>query len=358
MLNKIKNNIDAGIPLNADELMFLYNMDDMSVLAALSGNIREQINGKNVYYNRNFHLEPSNVCVHRCKFCSYRRNSEDEAGAWTMSLNQIKEYCREKYKPGMTEVHIVGSVNPNKDFTYYLDVIKLVRSLLPPIVKIKGYSAIEIADMCTKAGLSFNDGLIKLKEAGLDAIPGGGAEIFNKEIREIICPDKPNADVYLQLHKTAHQLGIHTNATMLFGHIEERRHRVEHMLMIRDLQDITGGFDAFIPLKYRVSNNELGKGKKEVDIIEVLKTFAISRLALNNIPHIKSYWPMLGKELCQLSLLFGADDIDGTINDSTKIYSMAGAEEKSPILLASELASLAEHAGFIAVERDSYYNIL
>ncbi|MEG2849315.1 MAG: aminofutalosine synthase MqnE, partial [Bacteroidales bacterium] len=164
MLNKIKNNIDAGIPLNADELMFLYNMDDMSVLAALSGNIREQINGKNVYYNRNFHLEPSNVCVHRCKFCSYRRNSEDEAGAWTMSLNQIKEYCREKYKPGMTEVHIVGSVNPNKDFTYYLDVIKLVRSLLPPIVKIKGYSAIEIADMCTKAGLSFNDGLIKLKE--------------------------------------------------------------------------------------------------------------------------------------------------------------------------------------------------
>ncbi|MEF9930840.1 MAG: aminofutalosine synthase MqnE, partial [Bacteroidales bacterium] len=146
--------------------------------------------------------------------------------------------------------------------------------------------------------------------------------------------------------------------TMLFGHIEERWHRVEHMLMIRDLQDITGGFDAFIPLKYRVSNNELGKGKKEVDIIEVLKTFAISRLALNNIPHIKSYWPMLGKELCQLSLLFGADDIDGTINDSTKIYSMAGAEEKSPILLASELASLAEHAGFIAVERDSYYNIL
>lgn len=358
MLNKITDKINNGTSLNSEELMFLYNTDDMSVLAALSGTVRERINGKNVYYNRNFHMEPSNVCVHRCKFCSYRRDSENQEGAWTMSLEQIKEYCLEKYRPGMTEVHIVGSVNPNKDFNYYLNIIKIVRELLPPIVKIKGYSAIEIADMCTLAGLSYNEGLKMFKEAGLDAIPGGGAEIFNKEIRDIICPDKPDAGVWLQVHKQAHELGIHSNATMLFGHIEKRKHRIEHMLMIRELQAQTGGFDAFIPLKYRVSNNELGQGKKEADIIEVLKTFAISRLALDNIPHIKSYWPMLGKELCQLSLLFGADDIDGTINDSTKIYSMAGAEDKNPGLSASELTDLAEHAGFRAVERDSYYKIL
>lgn len=358
MLTKITHKTDIGSPLTKEELMYLYNECSLSTLAALSGRVRERINGKNVYYNRNFHLEPSNVCVHRCKFCSYRRNSEKEAGAWTMSLEQIKEYCLEKYRPGMTEVHIVGSVNPNKDFNYYLNAIKIVRELLPAAVTIKGYSAIEIADMCTQAGLSLQQGLTMLKEAGLDAIPGGGAEIFNQEIREQICPDKPNAQVWLQVHKEAHQLGIHSNATMLFGHIETMEHRVEHMLLLRELQEQTNGFDAFIPLKYRSSNNELGEGKKEVDIIEVSKVFSISRLALNNIPHIKSYWPMLGKELCQVSLLFGADDIDGTINDSTKIYSMAGAEEQNPGLSAEELIEIAQHAGFKAVERDSYYNVI
>lgn len=339
-------------------LLELYESEDLSRLAELAGTIRERLNGRNVYYNRNFHLEPSNVCVHRCKFCSYRRNSEDEAGAWTMSLEQVKQYCLEKYLPGMTEVHIVGSVNPNRDFIYYLDVIRLVRSLLPPVVKIKGYSAIEIADMCTSAGLSFRDGLRELQAAGLDAIPGGGAEIFSPQVREVICPDKPDAQTWLQVHREAHKLGIHTNATMLFGHIETREQRIDHLLMLRELQAETGGFDAFIPLKYRTANNELGKGHREADLIEVLKTFAISRIALQNFTHIKSYWPMLGKELCQLSLLFGADDIDGTINDSTKIYSMAGAEEQKPGLSAQELEKLAQQAGFIAVERDSYYNCI
>ncbi len=350
--------IASGTPLNTEELMDLYNTCDMSLLAELSGKARERLNGKNVYYNRNFHLEPSNVCVHRCRFCSYRRNSESEEGAWTMSLEQIKQYCMEKYVPGMTEVHIVGSVNPDRNFGYYLDIIKEVRKLLPPIVKIKGYSAVEIADMCAGEGIPVREGLSQLKEAGLDALPGGGAEIFNKQIREIICPDKPDAQAWLNVHKEAHRLGIRTNATMLFGHMETREQRIEHLLMLRELQEQTGGFDAFIPLKYRTANNELGKEHKEADITEVLKTFAISRLALQNIKHIKSYWPMLGKELCQLSLLFGADDIDGTINDSTKIYSMAGAEEKNPGLSAKELEQIAERAGFTAVERDSHYNII
>lgn len=340
-----------------EELLALYECADLSSLAERAGTIREHFNGKNVYYNRNFHLEPSNVCVHRCKFCSYRRNSDNEPGAWTMSLEQIKQYCLEKYIPGMTEVHIVGSVNPNRDFAYYLDIIRLVRTLLPPEVKIKGYSAIEIADMCTSAGLSIRDGLLELQAAGLEAIPGGGAEIFAPEIRQLICPDKPDAQTWLQVHREAHKLGIHTNATMLFGHIETREQRIDHLLLLRELQEETGGFDAFIPLKYRAANNELGVGHREADLIEVLKTFAISRIALHNFPHIKSYWPMLGKELCQLSLLFGADDIDGTINDSTKIYSMAGAEEQKPGLSAQELQRLAEQAGFTAIERDSYYNM-
>lgn len=342
----------------AKELLELYEIDDLSLLSKIASEIREELNGKNVYYNRNFHLEPSNVCIHKCKFCSYRRNSEDENGAWTMSLKQIREYCKEKYLPGITEVHIVGSVNPNREFNYYLNAIKEVRSTLPLSVKIKCYSAVEIADMCSSANLSLKEGLTLLKEAGMDAIPGGGAEIFNKEIRDIICPDKIDAQTWLEVHKQAHNLKINTNATMLFGHIESREHRVEHMLMIRELQRETNGFDAFIPLKYRAANNPLGVEHKEVDIVEVLKTFAISRIALNNVPHIKAYWPMLGKELTQHALLFGADDIDGTINDSTKIYSLAGAEEQNPGLSANELIYLAQAAGYNAVERDSYYNIL
>lgn len=373
MLNGITEKIDRNIPLGRDELMFLYDREDLDLLAALAGKMRERHNGRTVYYNRNFHLEPSNVCSHRCRFCSYRRDSDTDEGAWTMSIEEVEKYLKDKYEPDMTEVHIVGSVNPSRDFDYYMEIIRTARRILPSRVTIKGYSAIEIADMCKGAGISYEQGLKKLMDAGLEAIPGGGAEIFDPKIRKLICPDKPDAAVWMEVHRTAHRLGLHTNATMLFGHIESRKHRVEHLLALRELQDETGGFDAFIPLKYRIANNALGipadiSGgireketetlpfvEREADITEVLRTFAISRLALHNIPHIKSYWPMLGKDLCQLSLLFGADDIDGTINDSTRIYSMAGAEEQHPGLSARELVFMAEKAGFTAVERDSYY---
>lgn len=373
MLNLIEDKINNNAPLDREELLYLYNLQDMSKLAYLANLVRVRLNGDRVYYNRNFHLEPSNICRHRCKFCSYRRDSADEPGAWTMSIEEIESYCRAKYQPGMTEVHIVGSVNPDKKFEYYRDVIAKVREIMPQEVKIKGYSAVEIWDMCEQAGYTLEEGMAKLIDAGLNAIPGGGAEIFNQEIREKICPDKIDAQKWLQVHRVAHKLGLHTNATMLFGHIESREHRVEHLLMLRNLQEETRGFDAFIPLKYRIANNVLGTGCRggeiyreegsvnvecEADIVEVLKTFAISRLALNNVPHIKAYWPMLGKELCQMALIFGADDMDGTINDSTKIYSMAGAEEQKPGLEVAQLQHLAESAGFKAVERDSYYNVI
>ena len=342
----------------AKELLELYQSADLSELSALANKIREEKNGNMVFYNKNFHIEPSNVCVHRCKFCSYRRDNDEQDGAWTMSIPQIEKYCKEKYKEGMTEVHIVGSVNPSRSFDYYLDVIKTVKSNVANDVCVKCYSAVEIADMCTSAGLSLQEGIKMLKDAGMSSIPGGGAEIFTPKIRNIICPDKITADQWLAVHEEAHKQKIHTNATMLFGHIESREDRIDHLLRLRELQDKTGGFNAFIPLKFRSANNELGNEFNEASTIEVLKTFAISRIALDNIQHIKAYWPMLGKDLCQHALLFGADDIDGTINDTTKIYSMAGAEDKNPGLGEGELIELAKRVGYKAVERDSYYNII
>ncbi len=347
----MKNRIDL------DSALKLYDSFEMNALSELASEIRQRYNGDKVYFNRNFHVEPSNICRHRCKFCSYRRDNSLQAGAWSMSLEEIRDYCREKYTDGMTEVHVVGSVHPDKDLDYYVSVIETIRKEVKPDVTIKAYSAVEIDDMAKYSGKSWSEVLSILKEAGLGALPGGGAEIFEPSVRVQICPDKADADTWLEIHRTAHNLGIRTNCTMLFGHLESRRDRISHMFALRDLQDETKGFDAFIPLLFKASNNSLSH-LGELDLIEVLKTFAISRIVLDNIPHIKSYWPMLGKELCQLSLLYGADDIDGTINDSTKIYSMAGSAETNPGMSANDLEQIATSCGYRAVERDSFYNEL
>jgi len=341
--------------IGREEAMALWDIQDMNTLSSMATEIRKSINGDSVFYNRNFHLEPSNVCIHRCKFCSYRRECDTETGAWTMNTQEIKDYCKEKYEPGMTEVHIVGSVHPGKDYNYYYSVIEAVREVLPSNVAIKAYSAVEIDDMCKSSGKSPHEVLSDLKFRGLSALPGGGAEIFAPEIRKQICPDKADGERWLEIHEAAHNIGLRTNATMLFGHIESRAHRIDHMIALRELQDKTGGFDAFIPLLFKAANNPMSH-LGEASFMEILKTFAISRIVLDNIPHIKSYWPMLGKELCQLSLLYGADDIDGTINDSTKIYSMAGSEEKNPNMTAHDLERIAAGCGYKAVERDSFYN--
>jgi aminodeoxyfutalosine synthase len=341
--------------LSLEQLLSLYNDAPLSELSFMADKIRRSINGNNVLYNRNFHIEPSNICIHRCEFCSYRRENSTQEGAWSMSLEQIEQYCRDKYIPGMTEVHIVGSVHPEKDFDYYLQIIKKVRKILPKEVAIKGYSAVEIFDM--SRGRPIIETLLHLKEAGLDAIPGGGAEILKDSVREKICPDKCTASQWLEIHKIAHRVGIRSNATMLFGHIESRKERLEHILKIRDLQDETSGFDAFIPLKYLTEGN-IAAGKYNitpVSITEIMRTYAISRIALDNVKHIKAYWPMLGKENMSMALLFGADDIDGTINDSTKIYSMAGACDTRPSISVSELCGMVHSAGYVPVERDSFY---
>lgn len=341
--------------IGKEEALELYNIQDLNILSEKALQIREKLNGRTVWYNKNFHLEPSNVCMHNCKFCSYRRTSNSQPGAWTMSLEEVNEYCLEKFQEGTTEVHVVGSVHPQKDINYYYRVIETIRKSLPPSVTIKAFSAVEIDDMAKNAGLEIKVVLKELIKRGVSALPGGGAEIFDPQIRAQICPDKANAQRWLEIHETAHKLGMNTNATMLFGHIESRENRIDHLLMLRELQDKTGGFDAFIPLLFKAANNPMSY-LGEVDSIEVLKTFAISRIVLDNFPHIKSYWPMLGKELCQLTLLYGADDIDGTINNSTKIYSMAGSKEQKPIMTSANLKKIAAECNMIAVERDSFYN--
>jgi len=263
-------------------------------------------------------------------------------------------YARQKYHPDITEVHITGSVHPQRNLFFYVDLVKALRATLPLQVTIKAFSAIEIDGMCRMAGTSHLDGLSLLKESGLGAIPGGGAEIFDPTVRQQICPDKADASTWLSIHDTAHRLGIASNATMLFGHIESVQHQIDHLERIRNQQDKSGGFTAFIPLKYRSANNELSH-IKEAGLLQTLRLFAVSRLFLDNIPHIKAYWPMLGREVTQMALLFGADDLDGTIQQSTKIYTMAGAEEQNPGLTREELCSLVETAGYCAVERDSFY---
>lgn len=349
---QIEKKVSEGFPLSKEEIIYLYDYPDLAILSSLANIVRERKNGKKVFYKCNFHIEPSNICRHRCEFCSYRRESEHQPGAWSMSIEQIRRYCREKYTKGMSEVHIVGSVHPERKFDYYDEIIRVVREELPEDVAIKAYSAVEIIDMCTDDGLvnvrEIEEVLARLKRSGLTELPGGGAEILDDRIREKICPDKATSEQWIEVHRVAHKLGISSNATMLFGHIESREDRVNHIIKIRDLQAESGGFGAFIPLKYHSANNLVSEkySISEVDTVEIMRTFAISRIALDNIPHIKAYWPMLGRENAQLALLFGADDIDGTINDSTKIYSLAGAEEQNPGMEESELISIVKSAGF------------
>ena len=325
--------------------------------------MRRQLNGDRIWYNRNFHIEPSNICTHRCRFCSYRRDDAAQPGAWSMELEKIRPYCEEKYEPGMTEIHIVGSVQPDRKLDYYAGILREVRRFADghatearPIT-IKAYTAVEIDDMCRFGGITPEECLRLLQEAGLETMPGGGAEIFAPHVRRQVCPDKATAERWLDIHRTAHRLGIPTNCTMLFGHVDSREDRVDHLLALRALQAETGGFNAFIPLKFKARGNALSQ-LGEISEEEVLRTFAIARLALDNIPHIKAYWPMLGKDLAFEAMAWGADDLDGTINDSTRIYSLAGAADQRPVLTVDELRQRAAATGWTAVERDSFYHLL
>ncbi len=354
-LAKIAEKVYNDQRITYDEGLLLFEKADLGFLGVLADHVRVKNNGNYTFFNRNFHFEPTNICIYNCKFCSYKRKI-NEPGSWEYSYDDLLGRLKEYDGKPLTEIHIVGGVHPKRDLHYYGKMLQLVKSHRPDI-HIKAFTAIELDFMIRKAGMELREGLKLLKDYGLDSIPGGGAEIFNEEIRKQVCFEKSDSELWLEIHRIAHELGIPSNATILYGHIEGYSDRIDHMSRLRELQDLTGGFNVFIPLKYKKENNLLSEAG-EVSVLEDLRNFAVSRIFLDNFDHIKAYWPMIGKEIAQLSLAFGVDDIDGTIDDSTKIYSMAGSEDKSPKLSTEELVRIIKEAKRVPVERDTLYNKL
>jgi aminodeoxyfutalosine synthase len=339
-----------------EEGMFLFEKASLGLSATLANYIREKKHGNKTYFNRNFHIEPTNVCVFSCKFCSYSRLYAHRDEGWALTKEQMMDIVKSYDGKAVTEVHIVGGVHPKMNLDFFCDFITQIKEHRPDL-HVKGFTAVELDYMFRKAKLSVNEGMKRLHEAGLQSMPGGGAEIFDEEIRNQICHDKVDAKGWLEIHEEAHKLGMHTNATMLYGHIENYGHRIDHMSRLRNLQDQTHGFNTFIPLKFRNKNNDMSH-VPESSIIGDMKMYAVARIYMDNFPHLKAYWPMLGRQNAQLSLSFGVDDMDGTIDDSTKIYSMAGSEEQNPAMSTDELVLLISQAGREAVERDTLYNVV
>jgi len=354
-LREISQKVIDNQRITESDALLLYQEADLGLVGALANYVREQKHGDKTFFNKNFHIEPTNVCIYSCTFCSYSRKIA-QAGSWEHSLEKIEEMARSYKGSGVTEVHIVGGVHPHRDLHYYGEMIQRIKAILPEI-HVKGFTAVELEFMIKKARVSVKEGLRKLKEYGLDSIPGGGAEIFDAEIRRQLCDEKSSTENWLHIHQMAHEVGFHSNATILYGHVETYRHRIDHMNRLRELQDKTGMFQAYIPLKFRKENNQLSH-IGEVTTIEDLKNYAVSRIFLDNFPHLKAYWPMIGKSTAQLSLSFGVDDIDGTIDDTTKIYSMAGVEDKTPQMTTQALVKLIKEVKRTPMERDTLYHEL
>ena len=355
-LKNIAEKVYNNLRISFDEGVLLFEKGSLSFLGALANFIREKKHGDNTYFNRNFHIEPTNVCVFSCNFCSYSRLYAHKEEGWELTVDQMMNIVKSYDNKPVTEVHIVGGVHPKLNLPFFLELLKKIKTHRPSL-HIKGFTAVELDYMFRKAKVTTEEGLQLSKDAGLDSLPGGGAEIFHPEIRTQICDDKVDAKGWLAIHKTAHQLGMHSNATILFGHIEKFEHRIDHMNQLRELQDETNGFNTFIPLKFRNKDNGMSN-ISESSLIEEMKVYAVSRIYLDNFNHIKAYWPMLGRNNAQLSLSFGVNDVDGTIDDTTKIYSMAGSEEQNPSMNTEELVTLIKQVKRIPIERDTLYNVI
>ena len=355
-LKAIALKVKVGKRITPDEGVYLFEKADTGFLGVLANHVRETKNGNRTYFNRNFHIEPTNVCVFSCKFCSYSRTLKNREEGWELSEQQIMDIVHSFDNKPVTEVHIVGGVHPKMDLHYFIGVIQKIKAHRPDL-HVKGFTAVELDYMFRKAKVSIRQGMEMLHNAGLDSLPGGGAEIFDPAVRMEICADKCDANTWLEIHRTAHQLGMHSNATILYGHIESYRDRINHMDQLRSLQDETGGFNTFIPLKFRNKGNEMSD-IAEVSVVEDLRNYAVSRIYLDNFNHIKAYWPMIGRTTAGLSQAFGVDDLDGTIDDTTKIYSMAGAEDQNPSLTTEQLIQLVRDSGRQPVERDTLYNVV
>lgn len=355
-LYRIGEKILAAERITAAEGEELFERGSLPFLGALANHVRERMHGDRTYFNRNFHIEPTNVCVFSCQFCSYSRLYAHRDEGWELSQEQMLDIVKKYDGKPVTEVHIVGGVHPKMNLEYFIELLQKIKAHRPGM-HIKGFTAVELDYMFRKAKLSVEEGMHRLHAAGLDSLPGGGAEIFHPDIRALICADKVDAEGWLHIHEAAHREGMHTNATMLYGHIESYAHRVDHMERLRQLQDRTGGFNTFIPLKFRNKENDMSH-VAESSVVEDMKMYAVARLYMDNFPHLKAYWPMLGRQNAQLTLSFGVNDLDGTIDDTTKIYSMAGSEEQTPSLSTAQLVSLIKQVGREPVERDTLYNVV
>ncbi len=355
-LKKIAEKVKQQIRISDEEGILLFEKGSLPFVGVLANFIRERLHGDTTYFNRNFHIEPTNVCVFSCKFCSYSRLYAKKEEGWELSIEQMLDIVKTYDGKPITEVHIVGGVHPKMNMAYFVELMQKIKAHRPDL-HVKAFTAVELDYMFRKAKLTVEEGMKQLHDAGLDSLPGGGAEIFAPEIREQICADKVDGAGWLQIHETAHNLGMHTNATMLYGHIEKYEHRIDHMRRLRELQDKTGGFNTFIPLKFRNQDNDMSY-VTESTITEDMRLYAIARIYLDNFPHLKAYWPMLGRDNAQLSLSFGVNDIDGTIDDSTKIYSMAGSEEQTPAMSTEQLVTLIKQVKRKPVERDTLYNVV
>ena len=353
---EIARKVEQGERISTEECLDLYENGDLGFLGALANTIRDRKHGDKTYFNKNFHLEPTNVCLYTCTFCSYSRLIKKRDEGWELSLDEMMDQIKAYDDQAVTEVHIVGGVLPQYDLQFYTDLFKSIKEHRPEL-HVKALTPVEYHYIFKKGKVSYEEGMKRMLEAGLDSMPGGGAEIFHPEIRDQIAGGKCSGEQWLEIHRVWHKLGKRSNATMLYGHIEKYEHRVHHLNALRELQDETGGFQTYIPLKFRNKGNQM-EHIPEVSVVEDLRNYAIGRIFLDNFDHVKAYWPMIGRDTAQLSLAFGVDDIDGTIDDTTKIYSMAGSEEQNPAMSTSDLVRLIKMVGRAPVERDTLYNVV
>ena len=349
-LNSIHRKVLARERLDPEDALTLYRTGDILAVGWLANHVRERMHGNNTYFNVNRHINPTNVCVAACRLCAFGRK-KDAPGAYTMALEEAWQTAASGYSEAVTEFHIVGGLHPDLPFQYFLDLCSGLKQRFPQ-VHLKAFTMVEVAYLAKRAKLSIRETLQQLKDSGVDSLPGGGAEIFADRVRHIICDHKIDGDQWLETARTAHQLGLKSNATMLYGHVENDEDRVDHLLKLRALQDETRGFQAFIPLAFHPDNTALRHLPKTTGMLDI-KQIAVSRLVLDNFPHIKAYWQMLTPKIAQISLRFGADDLDGTVIEE-RIYHDAGATTPQG-MRRQELIRLIKAAGREPVERDTLY---
>jgi aminodeoxyfutalosine synthase len=347
----IREKVEAGERLSFEDGLALYESNDLFAIGRMANLVRERYNGNFGYYNVNTHINPTNVCVYKCDFCAFRADLDDPRG-YVMDRDQIQKRAVEASSRGATELHIVGGLHHKLPLSYYVDLLRWIKEVSPEI-HLKAYTAVEFEFFSKISRKPIKAVLEEMIEAGLGSLPGGGAEIFHAEVREEVCGAKASTETWLDVHRTAHNLGLHSNATMLYGHIDKAHHRIDHLIRLRELQDETGGFQTFIPLAFHPDNSRMDEIPKPSGLMD-LKTMAISRLMLDNFPHIKAYWVMLGLKTAQVALSFGADDLDGTVVHE-KIYHEAGAETPQEMCIA-DIRRLIEEAGRVPIERDTLYN--